>query len=81
MLKSIVSPRPRRICRWALLPCPDLECRLPLPVLNSLLADRLAYRKLLEEHLKALAVLAIHAPADAGAREILETSEFVGGGR
>ena len=81
MLKLIARPRARRICRWALLPCPDLECRLPLPVLNSLLAERLAYRKLLEEHLKALAVLTIHAPADAGAREILETSEFVGGGR
>ena len=54
---------------------------MPRQVLNSLLAERLAYRKLLEEHLKALSVLAIHAPADAGAREILETSEFVGGGR
>ena len=81
MLKSIVSPRPRRISRWVLLPCPNKECRLPRQVLNSLLAERLAYRRLLEEHLKALAVLAIHAPADAGAREILETSEFVGGGR
>jgi hypothetical protein len=46
---------------------------------RSLFADQLAYRQLLEEHQKALSVLAIHAADDAGAREVLETSRFRGG--
>ncbi|MGK7876669.1 MAG: hypothetical protein AB4426_26265 [Xenococcaceae cyanobacterium] len=67
MKNSIACPGPhQKILEWLLLP---------------IKGNRRAYQRLLEEHLKALAVLAIHAPADAGAREILETSEFVGDGR
>ena len=36
-----------------------------------------AYQTLINEYKKALAVLAIHAPADAGAREVLERSKSV----
>ena len=36
-----------------------------------------AYQTLINESKKALAVLAIHAPADAGAREVLERSKLV----
>ena len=34
-----------------------------------------AYQTLINEYKKALDVLAIHAPADAGAREVLERSK------
>ncbi len=36
-----------------------------------------AYQTLIDEYKKALDVLAIHAPADAGAREVLERSKLV----
>ncbi len=35
------------------------------------------YQTLINEYKKALDVLAIHAPADAGAREVLERSKLV----
>ncbi|ACK70832.1 hypothetical protein PCC7424_2411 [Gloeothece citriformis PCC 7424] len=54
----------------------DVGCRLPLSLVRSLLADQLAYQQLKAEHLKALSVLTIHAADDAGAREVVENSQF-----
>jgi hypothetical protein len=67
MIKSNLPLKARRNNRSALRFRPELEFRLPLPVVRSLLANQLAYRQLLAEHQKALSVLAIHAADDAGA--------------
>ena len=77
MINSILPRKARIINRLAWRFCPEFECRVPLSLLRNLLADRQAYRQLLAQHRKALAVLAIHAADDAGAREVLETNTFV----